>query len=88
MVASAARLGSLRRERVSEDLEAACIDLAGSATENVDSRADAHVQEADVLEHCLPARARQATCNSTGPEIDLPHCGDRDGTPVGYVGEL
>src|SRR5436309_3534607 len=58
-------------EGVTEHLVGPGLLLTLGAAERVDGLADAHVHEADLLEHRLPACARQATGNSAGPQVDV-----------------
>jgi hypothetical protein len=63
--------GFTRGEGVTVDVERPSLGFAGRAAEGVDPRPDDHIDEADVFEHLLPACARQAAGDSTGPQIDL-----------------
>src|SRR5213078_5284946 len=56
--------------------------------ERVDWLTDADADEADLVEHRLPACARQATGNSAGPQVDVAQRLGRHGLAVGDVGEL
>ena len=77
-----------RQEGVTVHVELASLFLTGSATEGVHRRTYLHLFEARLLEHRDPTCARQATGNSTRPQVDLAHCLLGDGPPVGNVGEL
>lgn len=59
------------------------LGLASSAAEGVDWRADPDVGEPDGLEEGFPACARQATCDSASPEVDVPLGLLRNGVAVG-----
>src|SRR5258708_11508476 len=61
------------KERISVNLEPPSILLAVGSAECVGRRADPHVDEADFLHDHPPAFARNATGNSSGPNIDVLH---------------
>ena len=69
-------------------VEGAGIVLARRPSEGVDGRPDRHVDEAGVLEQCLPTPTGQRAGNSTGPQVDVAHGADGNRPPVGDVGEL
>ena len=70
------------------DVEASGIFFAACSAEGVDGLTDLHIDEANGLEEFLPACARQATGNSTGPEINLASCRFGHRVAIGNVGEL
>jgi hypothetical protein len=59
--------GFAGEKRIARDVEAAGVALAAGATERVDGVTDLDIHESDFFEKGLPACARQATSNSTGP---------------------
>lgn len=75
-------------EGVAEDLEGACVGLAGRAAEGVDGWSDLDVGEADFGEHLMPALTGQPAGNSTGPQVDVTQSLRWNGSPIGDVGEL
>ena len=75
-------------ERVTEDIEGACVPLTLCAGERVYGRADYDVEEPGLLKQVFPTCARQATGDSTGPQIDIALGFYRNGSPGGDVGEL
>src|SRR4026208_2095153 len=81
-------LGPVGEEGVAVDLERAGAGFSHRTAERVDGWTDADVLEPGVFEHLLPARTGQPSGNSTGPQIDVAHCLDRDRAPVGDVSEL
>jgi hypothetical protein len=56
--------------------------------ERVDCRADLDVDEPGLFEHLLPTCARQATGDSTGPQVDVALRCFGNGSSCGDVGEL
>ena len=80
--------GLTPQERVTEDVESPRILLSGGAAECINRGADLDTLEARHLHHLLPARTRQATGDSSGPEIDVGDGSLRDRLAVGDIGEL
>ena len=75
-------------EGVAEDIKGSCIALARRSAEGVHGGADHNIDEPDLFEHLLPPCARQATGDSTGPQIDIALRLYGYGSAVGDVGEL
>ena len=64
------------------------VGLPACSTEGVDRFADDHIDKPDVDQHLLPACTRQATGNSTSPQVNLAGRLLGNGESVGDVGEL
>src|SRR5205814_307268 len=62
--------------------------FAGGPPEGVDGRSDVDIDEADVLEHLLPARPGQPARDSGGPQVDVAQRLRWHRTAVGDVGKL
>lgn len=77
-----------REKRVAEDLEQPRLALPASTPEGVDRGADFDLNETGFLQYLLPACARQATSNSSRPEIDVADRRFGNRLAVRYVGEL
>ena len=80
--------GLAGEERIAVHVERASVLLAAGATEGVDGLTDLDVDEACAFEESLPACARQATGDSTGPQIDVALRFLGHWPPVGDVREL
>src|SRR5437763_14752269 len=76
------------KEAVTEHLVCPGLLLTLRTAERVDWLTDADADEADLVEHRLPACARQATGNSAGPQDDVAQCLGAHGLAVGDIGEL
>ena len=70
------------------DLERAGVRFTEGTAEGVDGIADSNVDESGGLEKSVPACTRQATGDSTRPEIDVALGLFGHGHAVGDVGEL
>jgi hypothetical protein len=70
------------------NVECPGIRLAARPTERVNRFADVDIGEAEFVQHPRPACTRQASGNSTGPQVDLSERLLGDGSAVGDVGEL
>jgi len=77
-----------REKGVAEDLEQPRLTFPASTPEGVDRRADFDLNETAFFQYLLPARARQATGNSIGPQVDVADSRFRHGPTGGDVGEL
>src|SRR5438067_12317733 len=81
-------LGVAGKEAVTEHFVCPGLLLTLRTAERVDWLTDTDADEADLVEHRLPACARQATGNSAGPQVDVAQCLGGHGLAVGDIGEL
>jgi hypothetical protein len=82
------RLRLACHERVAVHTERSGVALAVGTFESVDRATDGDLDKTGCLDQCRPACTRQATGNSTGPEVDLAPGFFRYGFGVGDVGKL
>ena len=78
----------MRQKTIAEDLEKPGIWLTVGIREYVYRRANFNADKAAIFQHLLPACTRQATGNSSGPEIDVADRRFRHRLAVRDVAEL
>ncbi len=76
------------QEGVAIDFEGPGISLSAGTTEGIYRLADSDIHESRIGQHLFPACTRQATGDSSRPEIDIIDRGLGDGFAVGNVCEL
>ena len=77
-----------RQKRVAIDFKCPRVWLATGTTKRIDGGTSCNGFEARHFEHPLPACARQASGDSSRPEIDVAYRGLRYWFPVGNIREL
>ena len=75
-------------ERIALHVECSRVSFATSASKRLDSVTDLHIDKSRVLEQRFPACTRQATGDSTSPQVDFPAHLLRHVDAVGNVREL
>lgn len=76
------------QEWVTVDFKSSGVSLSAGTTEGVYRFADSDIHESRIGQHLFPACTRQATGDSSRPEIDIVNRGLGDGFAVGDVCEL
>ncbi len=69
-------------ERVPVDFECSGVLFAARTAEGVARITDLDIHKADFLEHFPPARTRQASGNSSRPEVDILYSTVRNRVPI------
>ena len=88
LVPATTLLGFSSEKGVAVNLECAGVVLAAGTAERITCWADLNRRKADVLKHLPPACTRQASGDSSGPEVDVLHCRFRNRFAVGDIGIL
>ena len=77
-----------RQKRIAVNLEHASFRFTLGAFEGVRRRSDLDIGEARLFQHFLPARARQAAGDSSGPQVDIANGRFGDRLAVCNISEL
>jgi hypothetical protein len=77
-----------RQKWIAVNIEQASFGFPPGSFEGVGRRTDLDFDEARLFEHFLPARARQAAGDSSGPQVDIANGRLGDRLAVCDIGEL